>query len=89
MLGNEALDCGEAFSIGAECLLAWARYGVHVGDLVVGEPKIALPAQVVCREDCAGLCPECGANLNEAGPDHRHEPAVDHRWDKLRELKFE
>jgi uncharacterized protein len=49
----------------------------------------ALPAQVVCREDCAGLCPVCGENLNEAGPDHSHEPEPDHRWDKLKELKFD
>jgi uncharacterized protein len=49
---------------------------------------LALPNQVVCREDCAGLCPECGANLNEQ-PDHAHEAAPDPRWAKLRELRFE
>jgi uncharacterized protein len=49
---------------------------------------LALPAQVVCREDCAGLCPECGANLNEQ-PDHAHEREPDPRWAKLRELRFE
>lgn len=50
---------------------------------------LALPAQVVCREDCAGLCPECGADLNEAGPEHSHEAAPDPRWAKLRELKLD
>jgi DUF177 domain-containing protein len=50
---------------------------------------LALPSQVVCRPDCAGLCPECGANLNVAGPEHRHEAAPDQRWAKLRELRFE
>jgi uncharacterized protein len=49
---------------------------------------LALPVQVVCREDCAGLCPECGANLNE-DPDHAHEAEPDPRWAKLRELRFE
>jgi uncharacterized protein len=49
---------------------------------------LALPAQVVCREDCAGLCPECGANLND-DPDHLHERALDPRWAKLRELRLE
>jgi uncharacterized protein len=33
----------------------------------------ALPAQLLCREDCRGLCPVCGANLNEAGEAHVHE----------------
>ena len=50
---------------------------------------LALPTQIVCREDCLGLCPVCGENLNEAPPDHAHEKAPDPRWAKLRELRFE
>ena len=49
---------------------------------------LALPAQLTCRPDCGGLCPECGANLN-ADPEHRHESAPDPRWGKLSELRFE
>ena len=60
-------------------LLAWAR------DALV----LALPATLLCREDCAGLCPECGINLNEAGPEHHHEKPPDKRWAKLDELKFD
>jgi uncharacterized protein len=50
---------------------------------------LALPAQIVCRDECLGLCPLCGENLNDAGADHRHESEPDPRWAKLRELKFE
>jgi uncharacterized protein len=50
---------------------------------------LAAPAKVLCREDCAGLCPVCAADLNEAGPEHTHESAPDPRWAKLRELKLE
>jgi uncharacterized protein len=50
---------------------------------------LASPAKVLCREDCAGLCPVCAADLNEAGPEHHHESAPDPRWAKLRELKLE
>ena len=49
---------------------------------------LALPAQIACREDCAGLCGQCGANLNE-DPEHHHEAAPDPRWAKLGELKFD
>ena len=49
---------------------------------------LALPAQVLCRPDCAGLCPRCGANLNH-DPSHAHEPEPDPRWAKLRELKLD
>jgi uncharacterized protein len=50
---------------------------------------LAIPAKILCREDCAGLCPVCAADLNEAGPEHRHEAAPDPRWAKLRELELE
>jgi uncharacterized protein len=48
---------------------------------------LALPAQILCRGDCAGLCPVCGESLNDADPEaHRHESGGDPRWAKLREL---
>jgi uncharacterized protein len=50
---------------------------------------LAMPAQVRCREDCAGLCPVCGTDLNDAGPGHAHESAPDPRWAKLSELKLD
>src|ERR671935_170043 len=60
-------------------LRAWARDAL----------ALALPSQIICREDCAGLCPICGLNLNQAGPEHGHESARDPRWAKLDELRFE
>ena len=51
---------------------------------------LALPAQLLCREDCAGLCPVCGESLNDADPeDHRHSSSGDPRMAKLRDLKLE
>jgi uncharacterized protein len=51
---------------------------------------LALPAQLLCRPDCRGLCPVCGAPLNDADPaDHRHAAAGDPRWAKLSELRFD
>lgn len=49
---------------------------------------LALPTQIVCREECLGLCVVCGANLNE-DLGHEHEPAPDPRWAKLSELKLD
>lgn len=60
-------------------LHAWARDAL----------ALAMPQQLLCREECAGLCPVCGADLNTAGPDHAHERAPDPRWAKLNELRFE
>jgi uncharacterized protein len=50
---------------------------------------LAVPAQILCKTDCLGLCPQCAADLNEAGPDHAHARAPDSRWAKLGELRFE
>jgi DUF177 domain-containing protein len=51
---------------------------------------LAIPTRVLCREDCAGLCPTCGESLNDADPaDHEHGAGTDPRWAKLRELELE
>jgi uncharacterized protein len=50
---------------------------------------LSVPANVLCRDDCAGLCPVCGENLNEADPDHHHDPAPDPRWAALSQIRFE
>ena len=60
-------------------LRAWARDAF----------ALAVPVKVLCKEDCAGLCPICAADLNELGPEHRHEQQRDPRWAKLGELKLE
>ena len=43
---------------------------------------LALPLAPVCREDCLGLCPTCGARLADVGPGHGHDQ-VDPRWAAL------
>jgi uncharacterized protein len=60
-------------------LRSWARDAL----------ALSVPSSLLCREDCAGLCPVCGTNLNEAGDEHRHERSLDPRWAALSELRFE
>lgn len=49
---------------------------------------LATPAQILCREDCPGLCAVCGERLEGADPaDHRHDEGGDPRWAKLRDLE--
>ena len=47
---------------------------------------LAAPAFVLCREDCKGLCPRCGADLNE-GPCSCTKTEIDPRWASLAALK--
>lgn len=51
--------------------------------LVVGQP-----VRMLCRPDCAGLCPVCGADRNVGPCDHGDEQPVDPRWEKLRSLRL-
>jgi len=60
-------------------LQAWARDSLAV----------ILPTKLVCRPDCAGLCPVCGVDLNTAPAGHAHEREPDPRWAKLSELRFD
>jgi uncharacterized protein len=57
-------------------LSAWARDAV----------ALELPDKILCRPDCAGLCPVCGKNLNDEPHDHG-QPEPDSRWAALAELK--
>jgi len=57
-------------------LTGWARDAV----------ALALPDKILCRADCAGLCPTCGKNLNEEPHTHEDEPA-DSRWAALESLR--
>ena len=47
---------------------------------------LAIPMKPLCRGDCAGLCPECGRNLNQ-GPCDCPVRTVDPRWSKLTNMR--
>ena len=50
---------------------------------------LAMPAQILCKEDCPGLCAVCGERLEGAEPGaHDHGESTDPRWAKLAELKI-
>jgi uncharacterized protein len=61
------------------------------GDLLDLEPLLrdavvlSLPFQPLCRDDCPGLCTECGARLAD-DPGHQHHDAIDPRWAALQGL---
>jgi uncharacterized protein len=55
---------------------AWARDAV----------ALALPDKILCRPECAGLCPVCGKNLNEEPHEHAEESG-DPRWAALEALR--
>jgi DUF177 domain-containing protein len=69
------------------------EYSLYSGDeidlspLIYEQLQLALPTRPLCREDCRGLCPRCGANLNRGDCGCRAE-SFDPRLARLRELKL-
>ena len=59
---------------------------LEVSDWARDAVALALPDKILCRPDCAGLCPECGKNLNDEPHEHPEE-AADPRWAALEALR--
>ena len=54
-------------------------------ELAAEQVLLAMPMRVLCEDDCAGLCPRCGANLNHT-EDCGCKPEIDPRWGALADL---
>ena len=59
------------------------RYGLDLTEAIYQYIMLAVPMKPLCREDCAGLCPNCGHNLNQE-PCNCLSQKVDSRWSELR-----
>ena len=60
---------------------------IELDELLLSEISFALPMHPLCKEDCRGLCPECGTDLNHDACSCAKEQ-IDPRWEKLAYFKF-
>lgn len=58
---------------------------IDLDELVLEQMELSLPSRVLCREECRGLCPQCGADLNIEKCECK--PEIDPRWRALADLK--
>ena len=65
-------------------LLSLNQHEVSLDEYVYESLIVNIPMQIVCKEDCRGLCPSCGINRNRESC--TCEAAADPRWDALRKL---
>jgi uncharacterized protein len=77
---EEAIDEGEAE------IAFYEGDGFDLKDVVREQVLLQLPMQRLCRPDCQGICPQCGANRNHV-PCDCHPETTDDRWAALRNLK--
>lgn len=59
---------------------------IDLSSIIIESLALNLDIKILCKEDCAGLCPSCGINLNKEPCECKQQP-VDIRWHKLQELK--
>jgi uncharacterized protein len=60
--------------------------GVLLEDVLREQVLLALPLKAICRQDCKGLCPHCGKNLNVETCSCA-EPVENPRWSALKDLR--
>lgn len=60
--------------------------GLLLEDVLREQVLLALPLKVTCREDCKGLCPQCGKNLNQEQCSCSIE-VEDPRWAALKDVR--
>lgn len=75
----ETLDDPDSYAVAPEAT------EIDVTPAVREELLLAAPRYVLCREDCKGLCPQCGQDLNAGSC--RCAPAIESRWQPLQALK--
>jgi len=61
--------------------------GIELDDLVREEIILAMPGHTLCQEQCQGLCPDCGTDLNVSSCDCQTKQ-IDSRWEGLKDLQF-
>ena len=65
--------------------IGYYRKSIHLGEFILSELVLALPLRYICNDECKGLCPGCGVNLNRE--ECHCETPVDPRLQKLKDLK--
>jgi uncharacterized protein len=83
-LSVDVLEYHDALAVGDEELTSdyVADDQLSLSSLARDSVALALPDPILCRPDCAGLCPACGKNLN-VEPHAHEEAAPDPRWAAL------
>ncbi len=77
---HAAADLDEAYLV-----LGVGEHEIELEPFIDEAFVVSVPMLVVCRDDCRGLCPSCGANLNRENC--TCERAVDPRWEGLLALR--
>lgn len=68
-----------------EDIIVFSGYNIEISEVVANSFFMNVPGKYLCSEDCRGLCPDCGQNLNE-GECKCAEERIDPRWEALKKI---
>ena len=68
-----------------EDAVVYSGHEIEVSDILINSFLMNVSGKYLCSEDCKGLCPHCGTDLNESNCDCDKE-YIDPRWEKLAEI---
>ncbi len=63
--------------------VVFSGHEVNISDIVLANVFLSLPSVFLCKEDCKGLCPKCGTDLNESNCSCADDE-IDPRWEALK-----
>lgn len=69
-----------------DSVIVFSGTTVDLSEIVSSNILLNLSYKYLCSEDCRGLCPKCGADLND-GPCGCEDDEIDPRWEKLKNFK--
>ncbi|HEV2464479.1 MAG TPA: DUF177 domain-containing protein [Acidobacteriaceae bacterium] len=84
-LGSDAGSSERSINAAETEIGYYQESGLPLEDVLREQVLLSLPARMLCREDCKGLCPRCGRDLNNEPCACDSAPA-DQRWSALSDL---
>lgn len=84
--GETLVLSGQETDADADSVIFFEGKEIDVGEIVINNLLLNISSKYLCRDDCKGICPKCGKNLNEGSCDCDFFE-IDPRWEKLKNFK--
>ncbi len=77
---------GQESAADSDSVIFFEGKEIDVGEIVINNLLLNISSKYLCNDDCRGICPKCGKNLNDGDCDCDFFE-IDERWEKLKNFK--
>lgn len=85
MEGRKDFESMESEDDSYENILYYENSSLNLHEYIIEQVSLSLPMKTICKDNCKGLCPKCGIDLNKSQCDCNHED-IDPRLEKLKDF---